>query len=138
MHKNFIPAIEQAIALNTADKMGATDKAMDEFITRCGCDKAALKKKHLPDGKNSMRFPFTSTRKRMSTIIENATGKGGYDKRIFIKGGSDVILDICNKYMDENGEIKPLTDVVKGSVNNIINKFAADALRTLCLAYKDI
>lgn len=37
MHPNFIPMIEQAIALNTPDKMGATDKAMDEFIVRCGC-----------------------------------------------------------------------------------------------------
>jgi P-type Ca2+ transporter type 2B len=103
MHPNFFPAIEAAIALNTPDQLGATDKAMDEFISRCGCDKVALKKKHLPELKNLIRFPFNSTRKRMSTIIENATGKGGYDKRIFIKGGSDVILDVCNKYMDENG-----------------------------------
>jgi hypothetical protein len=28
--------------------MGATDKAMDEFITRCGADKEKLKKTHLP------------------------------------------------------------------------------------------
>lgn len=111
---------------------------MDEFIQRCGCDKVALKKKHLPELKDLVRFPFNSTRKRMSTVIENATGKGGYDKRIFTKGGSDVILDVCNKYMDENGQIQPLTDVVRSTVNNIINKFASEALRTLCIGYKDI
>lgn len=31
-----------------------------------------------------------------------------------------------------------MTDVVKSTVNNIINKFASEALRTLCLGYKDI
>lgn len=60
----------------------------------------------------------------MSTIIENATGAGGYDRRIFIKGGSDVILETCNKYIDENGEIQPMTDVTISTINNIITKFA--------------
>jgi hypothetical protein len=40
--------IENGIALNTASQMGATDKAMDEFITRLGCDKKGLMAKHLP------------------------------------------------------------------------------------------
>lgn len=44
MSKQFVPMIEQAVALNCADKMGATDKAVDELIVRCGADKAGLKK----------------------------------------------------------------------------------------------
>jgi magnesium-transporting ATPase (P-type) len=72
--------------------MGATDKALDEFIVRCGANKAGLKSKHMPEQANLVRFPFSSTRKRMSTIIENATGKGGYDKRIMLKGASEIVL----------------------------------------------
>jgi magnesium-transporting ATPase (P-type) len=49
--------------------MGATDKALDEFIVRCGADKDQLKAKHMPPANKLIRFPFSSTRKRMSTII---------------------------------------------------------------------
>jgi magnesium-transporting ATPase (P-type) len=31
-----------------------------------------------------------------------------------------------------------LTDVIKGTLNNAIVTFAKDALRTICVAYKDI
>ena len=32
----------------------------------------------------------------------------------------------------------PLNDIMKGNLNNVISTFAKDALRTICLAYKDI
>jgi magnesium-transporting ATPase (P-type) len=118
--------------------MGATDKALDEFVVRCGCNKAKLREKHMPPAERLVRFPFNSTRKRMSTIIENATGNGGYDKRIYMKGGADVIVDCCSKYIDENGNEMPLTDVMKSTINSSIEKFAADALRTIVVGYKDI
>lgn len=101
LNKKFIPLIEQAIALNSADQMGATDKAMDEFIVRCGANKADLKNKHMPPANELIRFPFTSTRKRMSTIIHNATGSGGYDKRMYIKGASEIVMECCSKLLDE-------------------------------------
>jgi len=81
--------------------MGATDKALDEFIVRCGADKAGLKSKHMADPSRLVRFPFSSTRKRMSTIIENATGNGGYDKRIMLKGASEIVLDVCSNYIND-------------------------------------
>lgn len=125
LNLKFVPFIEQAIALNTADQMGATDKALDEFIVRCGADKPGLKKKHFPgDATKLIRFPFSSVRKRMSTIIENATGAGGYDRRIFIKGASEIVMECCSQYMDDQGNVMPLNDVVKGTLNNVIVKFA--------------
>lgn len=137
-HPSFTTLIEQSIVLNISDQPGATDKALEEFVMRCGANKAKLREKHMPPGDRLVRFPFNSTRKRMSTIIENATGNGGYDKRIFMKGGADVIVECCSKYLDEDGNELPLTDVVKGTINNTINKFAADALRTIVVGYKDI
>jgi magnesium-transporting ATPase (P-type) len=61
--------IEHGIACNTADKAGATDRAMTELLTRVNCDSKALCELHLPEHK--IRFPFSSKRKRMSTVIEN-------------------------------------------------------------------
>jgi magnesium-transporting ATPase (P-type) len=61
--------IEHNIACNTASKAGATDKAMSELIERCGTDEKALIAKHLSE--NLIRFPFSSKRKRMSTVLEN-------------------------------------------------------------------
>ena len=81
--------------------MGATDKALDEFIVRCGANKAGLKSKHMPEQANLVRFPFSSTRKRMSTIIENVTGNGGYDKRIMLKGASEIVLEVCSHYIND-------------------------------------
>ena len=103
LNECFPDLIEKAIALNTADQMGATDKALDEFVTRCGVDKAGHKARHMPDPSRIMRFPFSSTRKRMSTIIENATGQGGYDKRIMLKGASEIVLGVCSNYINDDG-----------------------------------
>jgi magnesium-transporting ATPase (P-type) len=41
---------------------------MLKFILRCDVDYAFLRQKYLP--KDLLRFPFDSSRKRMSTILE--------------------------------------------------------------------
>jgi magnesium-transporting ATPase (P-type) len=61
--------IEHNIACNTATKPGATDKSMSELIERCGTDSQALCAKHLSE--HLIRFPFSSKRKRMSTVLDN-------------------------------------------------------------------
>ena len=133
----FKMQIEHSIALNTASQMGATDKAMDEFITRLGCDKKGLMGKYLP-GSNMIRFPFSSNRKRMSTIIENVDNGSSYGKRICLKGASEIVMASCNKAMNADGQVVPLTDDIKGNLENVIKLFAEDALRTICIAYKDL
>jgi hypothetical protein len=39
----------------------------------------------------------------MSTIISNATGNGGYDKRLLVKGASEMVKNCCSHYLDEDG-----------------------------------
>ena len=65
--------IEQSIACNIPreEDFSATDKGMADFLKRAGTDIHVLNKTHNHD---AIRFPFTSGRKRMSTIISNATG----------------------------------------------------------------
>ena len=98
--------IETCIACNVPDEFGATDKGMVDLLERCSSDMMALKKKHRVTGGDEMiRFPFSSSRKRMSTVIQNATGAGGYDKRLVIKGASELVLKACNSFMNEQGEV---------------------------------
>jgi len=50
-----------------------------------------------------LRFPFDSSRKRMSTVLEidrDEATEFGYPKRIHTKGASEIILATCTHYLD--------------------------------------
>ncbi|XP_047320075.1 calcium-transporting ATPase 4, plasma membrane-type-like [Impatiens glandulifera] len=74
--------------------------------------------------------PFNSVKKKMSVLVLLPDGR----KRVFCKGASEIILGFCTNMVDINGEVVSISD----DVNDVINSFASDALRTLSLAYKDI
>lgn len=131
--------ISQSIACNVSEDYGATDKGMVDLLERASTNIDALKSKHsVGDKQSKIRFPFSSKRKRMSTVIENATGNGGYDKRLCIKGASEMILRECSHYIDEKGERREMTDTMKQTIESIIVQYAKDALRTIALGYCDL
>ncbi|KAK1578921.1 hypothetical protein Q3G72_034196 [Acer saccharum] len=78
--------------------------------------------------------PFNSVRKKMSVLV--ALPEGGL--RAFCKGASEIVLEMCDKLIDDNGETVPLSEEKFQEVTDIINGFASEALRTLCLVFKDI
>uniref|UniRef100_A0A0D9VWE1 Calcium-transporting ATPase n=1 Tax=Leersia perrieri TaxID=77586 RepID=A0A0D9VWE1_9ORYZ len=78
--------------------------------------------------------PFNSTKKRMSTILE--LPGGGY--RAHCKGASEMVLASCDKFIDERGCIVPLDDKTSSKLKDIIKTFSSEALRTLCLAYREM
>ncbi|MED6223009.1 Alpha carbonic anhydrase 4 [Stylosanthes scabra] len=78
--------------------------------------------------------PFNSVRKKMSVLV--ALPDGGV--RAFCKGASEIILKMCNKIINSNGEVVDLPEDQANKVTAVINGFASEALRTLCLAVKDI
>jgi P-type Ca2+ transporter type 2C len=78
--------------------------------------------------------PFNSVKKMMSVIVNLPGGR----HRAFCKGASEIILRMCNKIVDSGGEIKPLEESKMKETLEIINSFACDALRTLCLAFIDM
>jgi Ca2+-transporting ATPase len=45
---------------------------------------------------------------------------------------------MCDKFIDCNGEVVDLPEDRASNVSDVINSFASEALRTLCLAVKDI
>jgi len=53
-----------------------------------------------------MRYMFDSARKRMSTFLEidDQQLEYGYNKRLHVKGASEIVLETCSDYIDENGQ----------------------------------
>lgn len=78
--------------------------------------------------------PFNSVKKRMGVVL--ALPEGGL--RAHCKGASEIILAACDKVINANGDIVPLDEVSINYLNDTINQFANEALRTLCLAYIEL
>jgi Ca2+-transporting ATPase len=86
-------------------------------------------------------YPFSSARKRMSTVVKIADGH----YRIFTKGASEIVLAMCDRVMvvpdsgpSDISEVRPIDSNLQNHLKGVITEFATDALRTLCLAYADI
>ena len=99
--------LAQAVSCNTvgtSTEAQATELAMLKFIKRCGVDYQHLRKEYLP--KEMIRFQFDSARKRMSTVLElkdDEKTEHNYPKRIHIKGASEIILETCTHYLNQDG-----------------------------------
>ncbi|KAL6511616.1 ATF/CREB activator [Orobanche gracilis] len=78
--------------------------------------------------------PFNSTKKRMSVVLELP----GEDFEAHCKGASEIILAACDSTLNSDGEVVPLDEKSMNYLKDKIEEFANEALRTLCLAYKDI
>jgi Ca2+ transporting ATPase len=82
-------------------------------------------------------IPFSSKRKRMTTITNSPNGDGKLI--VLVKGASEIILSLCSKYITKNGMTSDLDDDKLADVNeNVISKFANEAYRTLSIAYKEV
>ncbi|CAM0885320.1 unnamed protein product [Alopecurus aequalis] len=82
--------------------------------------------------------PFNSVKKTMGVVV--ASPIAGGRPRAILKGASEVVLRKCtNVVVDRHGSIVPLTEKDYGKqVAGVIDGFACEALRTLCLAYQDV
>ncbi|KAK1317042.1 putative calcium-transporting ATPase 4, plasma membrane-type [Acorus calamus] len=78
--------------------------------------------------------PFNSVRKKMSVIV--SVSGGGL--RAFCKGASEIILGMCDRMMDRKGDVVTLSEEQRRNTMEVINNFANQALRTLCLAFQDM
>jgi Ca2+-transporting ATPase len=78
--------------------------------------------------------PFNSEKKRMGVVVELPDG----GLRAHCKGASEIILAACDKVIGSNGDVVALDGESINYLNSIINQFANEALRTLCLAYMEL
>lgn len=94
-----------------------------------------LSRDRWPVEKYACVYTFNSARKSMSTAIP--LPEGGF--RLYSKGASEIMLSKCEYILDESGEAQPFPASEKEKVvKEVIEKWATEGLRTLCMAYKDI
>ena len=103
-----------------------TEAALVNYANSLGLPKYELEK----DEPRKGEAPFDSNRKMMSTIHPI---KDGYIQ--YTKGALDVMLDRCDYYLSENGEIE-MTEDLKKQILSVNKQYASEALRVLCAAYK--
>ncbi|CAB4286593.1 unnamed protein product [Prunus armeniaca] len=107
-----------------------TESALLEFGLLLGGDFDAVRREV-----NILKVePFNFVRKKMSVLVAHRHG----GKRAFCKGASEIVLRMCNKFIDFNGESVILSREQVKNITDVINSFASEALRTLCLAFKNI
>lgn len=79
-----------------------------------------------------LQIPFNSSLKRMYTVAEE-NGK----LYVFIKGASEVIVDMCSKHISKGGHTHDLDHNEKETIKSeVISNYANRAYRTLGIAYK--
>lgn len=81
----------------------------------------------------SEEIPFSSERKRMTTIHQMRDGK----RMAFMKGAPEIVLQRCTR-LQEGDAIRPLTEEAKSRILKVNEEMALDALRVLGIAYTEI
>ncbi|XP_057852150.1 calcium-transporting ATPase 10, plasma membrane-type [Cryptomeria japonica] len=107
-----------------------TEAALLEFGLMLGGDFGGLRK----ESTIIKVEPFNSHRKTMAVLLELSGGR----YQCHCKGAAEIILNMCDKVLDSTGQAVPLDELTMNSLMNVIEGFANEALRTLCLAYMDI
>jgi P-type Ca2+ transporter type 2C len=78
-------------------------------------------------------FPFDSSRKMMSIIVRDGSGK----EFVVTKGAPDVLVGISESIL-VNEKVQPLSQDYKTKTQNAINDLASQALRTIAIGYKPL
>lgn len=107
-----------------------TESALLEFGVELGGDSDAQRK----DCLITKVEPFNSNNKKMSMLV--SLPGGGI--RAFCKGAPEVVLMMCDKILDVDGNIVSLSEKQKTDAMGVVNVFANETLRTLCVAFMDM
>jgi P-type Ca2+ transporter type 2B len=106
-----------------------TDQAILKYmLNNCGVNAVEVRSSY----PKVFMEPFTSDRKRMSTILTTKNGN-----IMLLKGASELIARSCESVIDlRSGKMYTYDAQMRGIVNDAITSFARNALRTIGLAYK--
>lgn len=77
--------------------------------------------------------PFTSERKRMTTVHSTPEG----EQVAYMKGAPEIVLERCTHIL-KSGEIKKLSSKDKNAILKVNENLASEALRMLAMAYKKL
>ena len=79
-------------------------------------------------------IPFSSERRRMTTVHEDVSRRRGADYVLIMKGAPDVVLERCTHELLDD-EIVPLTAERRAEIEAAADAFAEQALRTIAVAH---
>jgi Ca2+-transporting ATPase len=83
------------------------------------------------DARRIDEIPFSSERRRMTTLHEPDGRRPGY--LLVMKGAPDVVLDRCTHEL-VGGRVEPLTGTRRAALEAVADEFANQALRTIAVA----
>lgn len=83
-------------------------------------------------GRRLDELPFDSERKRMSVLWQSSRAM-----RVYTKGALDSLLACCDRVLIQ-GRIEPLTQAWRQQIMTAGNHYAAEAMRVLAFAYKEV
>lgn len=114
---------------NPKDKSGnPTDLAILKYMLRRGKDALAIRKNYPVE----LFEPFTSDRKRMSTLIRN--GKQGI---FLLKGASEYVTGSCKNILNlQDGKLIEIDAAMNTEILEAIKTMAKQSLRTIGIAFK--
>jgi len=104
-----------------------TEGALIVSAAKAGFNKEDLEKSFPRIGE----IPFTSERKRMTTIHKAPEG----ETYAYMKGAPEIVLEKCTMILENNVE-KPLTEEARKRILKVNEQLAGDALRVLGMAYR--
>ncbi len=83
--------------------------------------------------KRIKEFPFDSTRKRMSVILQHHSGK----RIVMMKGAPEVVIPRCSQVLKQDQPC-PLSESKRREILQVNDQLAANALRNLAFAYREL
>ncbi|RLI18841.1 ATPase [Candidatus Bathyarchaeota archaeon] len=106
-----------------------TEGALIVAAAKAGMTRETLEKRY----PRVHEVPFTSERKRMTTVHKSSEGK----LFAYVKGAPEVVLERCT-HIIAGGEIAKLSNKKRKEILEINEKMASDALRVLGVAFKEL
>ena len=90
-----------------------------------------------PDLPRIAEIPFSSERRRMTTVHEDVARRRGADYLLIMKGAPDVVLERCTHELVDDA-IVPLTPARRAEIAADADAFAEQALRTIAVAHRPL
>lgn len=107
-----------------------TECALLMLVRNWGQDYHQIRQQYL---ENMVKVYGFNSAKKMASVIVNAPSM-----KIYNKGAAEMVLELCTRYMDEDGSMKRMTDDKRSELLNHIQMMASRGLRTLALTYNDL
>jgi Ca2+-transporting ATPase len=81
-------------------------------------------------------YPFDSNKKTSSCIVRQTNATGGF--RRYYKGAAERIVELCDRYVDLDGEIKAFDAASKQHLIQSVEKMTTSGYRTIAFCCVDI